>query len=194
MDKAAQNQRPPFDQALSAWQALLGQRGFSTEVVWVFDENLCFEKDATRPNGFRLGYQTALTPPPQDAPRIAYEQFCETDAPLVWYRLGASHHKSVCSLLCDPWFGTKTESEGYLKRPEWLMLFRPGSTEELEEITDKDRWEHRLLRERPIRELDFGMTLRSVHEVLAHGRVLTAYEHYALKLLHVWRHWLGDQN
>ena len=31
-------------------------------------------------------------------------------------------------------------------------------------------------------------------EVLAHGRVLTAYEHYALTLLHVWRHWLGDQN
>jgi hypothetical protein len=24
--------------------------------------------------------------------------------------------------------------------------------------------------------------------------VLTAYERYALKLLHVWRHWLGDHH
>ena len=31
------------------------------------------------------------------------------------------------------------------------------------------------------------MTLRAVHETLAHGRVLTAYEHYALKLLDAWR-------
>jgi hypothetical protein len=31
------------------------------------------------------------------------------------------------------------------------------------------------------------MTLRAVHETLAHGRVLSAYEHYALKLLHAWK-------
>jgi hypothetical protein len=31
------------------------------------------------------------------------------------------------------------------------------------------------------------MSLRAVHEMLAHGRVLTSYEHYALKLLGAWR-------
>ena len=30
------------------------------------------------------------------------------------------------------------------------------------------------------------MTLRAVHETLAHGRVLTAYERYALRFLHAW--------
>jgi hypothetical protein len=34
------------------------------------------------------------------------------------------------------------------------------------------------------------MTLRAVHETLAHGRVLTAYEHYALRFLHAWRRML----
>jgi hypothetical protein len=31
--------------------------------------------------------------------------------------------------------------------------------------------------------LDFCMTLQAVHETLAHGRVLTPYEQYALKIL-----------
>jgi len=44
------------------------------------------------------------------------------------------------------------------------------------------------LRDRPLHDLDFCMTLRAIHETLAHGRVLTAYERYALKLLSSWRH------
>jgi hypothetical protein len=111
---------------------------------------------------------------------------------LVWYRLGSSKGKSVCVLLCDSWFQRKTEADGFITRPAWLMLFRPGPEQEVEEIKDKERWEKRLLRDRPLHDLDFGMTLRAVHEVLAHGRVLTAYEHYALRFLHVWRHWLGN--
>lgn len=194
MEKAAQFQRPPFEQALIAWEGLLGEAGFSKETIWLFDENLCFESEPGSPGGVRLGYQTALTPPPPDAHRIAYEQFCESNAPIVWYRLGFSRNKSVCMLLCDPWFETKFESAEYSARPEWRMLFRRGPAQEIEEITDKSRWEKRLLRQRPIPELDFSMSLRAVHEVLAHGRVLTAYEHYALKLLHVWRHWLGEQH
>jgi hypothetical protein len=194
MDKATEYNRPPFEEALSAWQAVLRQRGFATDVLWIFEENLCIEKDATRPSGFRLGYQTALTPPPTDAHHIAYDQFREVNAPLVWYRLGSSRDKSVCLLLCDPWFNDKTESQEFVNRAEWRTLFRPGTAEEVEEITDRSRWENRMVRERPLPELNFAMSLRSVHEVLAHGRVLTAYERYALKLLHVWRHWLGEQN
>jgi hypothetical protein len=194
MDKASEYNRPPFEEALSAWQALLRQRGFATEVLWIFEENICFEKDDTHPKGFRLCYQTVLTPPPADAHHIAYEQFREVSAPIVWYRLGTNRNRSVCLLLCDPWFNGKTESQEFVSRPEWRTLFRPGIAQEVEEITDRSRWENRLVRERPVPELDFAMSLRSVHEVLAHGRVLSAYERYALKLLHVWRHWLGEQN
>ena len=192
MEKPTSFSRPPFEQALQAWRSLLTQRKLPAEVIWVFDENLCFEKDPAAATGFRLGFQTAITPPPNEAERIAYEHFSEFEAPMVFYRLGSSGGKSVCVLLCDEWFQNKTDAEGFVPRPEWLMLFRPGPQEEIEEVRDKRRWEGRLLRERPLHDLDFCMTLRGVHEMLAHGRVLTAYERYALKLLHVWRHWLGD--
>ena len=192
MEKPTNFSRPPFEQALHAWRSLLSQSKLPIDVIWVFDENLCFEKDPAAPTGFRLGFQTAFTPPPNEAERIAYEHFSEFEAPLVFYRLGSSSGKSVCVLLCDEWFQNKTDAEGFVTRPEWLMLFRPGPAAEIEEVQDKSRWEGRLLRERPLHDLDFCMTLRGVHEMLAHGRVLTAYERYALKLLHVWRHWMGD--
>jgi hypothetical protein len=194
MDKKPEYTRPPFPEALKTWKALLTERGFPPELIWVFDENLCFEKNAANAEGFCLGFQTLFTPPPPEAEKIAYDHFQEFDAPLVWYRLGTHEGKSVCLLLCDQWFRTKTESEGFNQRPEWRMLFRPGPARELEEVKERARWEKRLLRDRPLHDLDFCMTLRAVHETLAHGRVLTAYERYALKLLHVWRHWLGDSH
>jgi hypothetical protein len=193
MEKQPDNTLPPFAEAQLAWRVLLSERSFPSELIWAFDENLCFEKDPAGPGGFRLGFQTSFTPPPPGAEQVAYEHFLEAKAPVVWYRLGTCRGKSVCVLLCDEWFRSKTEAEGFIKRPNSLLMFRPGSTGEVEEVTDKHRWENRILRERPLHDLDFCMTLRAVHETLAHGRVLTAYERYGLKLLHVWRHWLGDQ-
>lgn len=192
MEKKPNYTRPPFEDALKAFITLLKERGFPPELIWVFDENLCFEKDSRSAGGFHLGFQTGFSPPPPKAERIAYEHFAEVEAPLVWYRLGSCRGKSVCVLLCDDWFKNKPEAEGFVPRPDWLMLFRPGSSQEIEEVTDKTRWEGRLVRDRPLHDLDFCMSLRAVHETLAHGRVLSAYERYALKLLHVWRHWLGD--
>jgi hypothetical protein len=192
MDTQTDYTRPPFPEALKAWKQFLGERGHPPDLIWIFDENLCFEADPSKPGAVRVGFQTFFTPPPADAEQIAYDHFSEFDSPLVWYRLGSNGGRSICLLLCDPWFQSKTEAEGFTPRARWRMLFNPGQTRELEEIKDKSRWENRLLKERPLQELNFCMTLRSVHETLAHGRVLTAYEHYALKLLHVWRHWLGD--
>jgi hypothetical protein len=194
MQNKTQHTRPPFNQALASWVKLLDESGMPSNLIWVFDENLCFEKDPANTTGFKLGFQTVFTPPPADAEQIAYDHFIEFDAPLVWYRLGSCGNNSVCLLLCDPWFQGKTEAEGYINRPEWNMLFRAGARQDLEEVKDRQRWENRLLRDRPLHDLDFSMTLRAVHETLAHGRVLTAYERYALKLLHVWRHWLGDHH
>lgn len=175
---------------MSAWKSLLGQRGLPIECVWIFDENLCFEADPAGPGGFRLGYQTLFTPPPPNASEVAFEEFAETTAPLVFYRIGSSRGKSICLMLCDPWFESKGEADGFVRHDEWLMSLRPGPAEEISEVTDESRWRKRLLRNRPLHELDFCMSLRAVHEILAHGRVLSSYERYALKFLGAWRRFI----
>src|SRR6267154_5410331 len=192
MEKKSKYSRPSLRQACDAWQMLLRQRGFPTEITWIFDENLCFEPDASLPDKFRLGFQTVFTPPPTEAEDIAYGHFCEFDAPMVFYRIGSCRGKSVCLLLCDDWFSAKNEGEGFVRRDEWGILFRAGPHEELEEIKEEQRWKNRIVRDRPLHDLDFAMSLRAIHETLAHGRVLTSYERYALKLLHVWRRILGE--
>ncbi len=192
MANTAAYTRPSLEKALQSWKALLKRRGFPDELTWLFDENLCFEKDPKAPGGFRLGFQTAFTPPPPGAERIAYEHFAGFDAPLVFYRLGSHAGKSICVMLCDPWFEHRTEADGFAQTNEWRMAFRTGGPEEIEEIADRARWENRLVRDRPLHDLDFCMSLRAVHETLAHGRVLTTYERFALRLTHVWRRWLGN--
>jgi hypothetical protein len=187
MTKPPKFTRPTFAEALNAWRSTLAQRGLPVDLIWVFDENLCFEKDAAGDKQFKLGFQTRLTPPPCDAEQIAFGHFCEFDARIVFYRIGSCRGKSVCVLLCDQWFETKGETQGFIPRDDWLVSFRPGGAEEVEEITDEQRWKQRILRDRPLHDLDFCMTLRSIHETLAHGRVLTTYERYALKMFHAWR-------
>jgi hypothetical protein len=191
MENKPEYTRPPFDEALAAWKALLSQRGFPTELLWLFDENLVFEIAPASPGATRLAFQTRFTPVPPNAEQLAYDYFSEFDARLVFYRAGSFQGKSVCLLLCDEWFETKREADGYSRRDEWLLAFRPGAAEELEEITDPQRWKNRLVRNRPLHDLDFCMTLRAVHETLAHGRVLSGYEHYALRFLHLWHRFLG---
>lgn len=175
--------RPTFNQALAEWDKNLAQRNLPTELVWIFEENLCFEKDAANANGFTLGFQTQITPPPPDAEKIAFGHFSEFNARVVFYRIGTSRGKSVCVILCDGWFEPKTETDGFIRRDDWLMSFHPGTAGEIEEITDEKRWRKRILRHRPLHDLDFCMTLQAIHETLAHGRVLTPYEQYALKIL-----------
>lgn len=184
--------RPPFSEALAAWSALLQQSRLPTDMLWLFEENLCFEADPARPGQFRLAFQTTFSPPPPDAAQVAYEYFCGLDAPLVFYRAGSAGGKSVCLMLCDEWFATRGEGDGFVRRDEWLISFRPGPADALEEITDRGRWESRVVRGRPLHDLDFCLTLRSIHETLAHGRVLSVYERYALRFLHYWRRVLGS--
>jgi len=187
MDPKPTYTRPAFEDDLAAWRKFLSERGLPAELIWIFDENLCFERDASDSNGFRLGFQTSFTPPPPDVERIAYEYFAEFDAPVVFYRVGSTAGKSVCLVLCDRWFASKMDAGGFVPKREWLMSFYPGQTTEIPEITDKERWKNRIVRNRPLHDLDFCMTLRAVHEWLAHGRVLSTYERSALKVLHLWR-------
>jgi hypothetical protein len=184
--------RPTFDECVAAWKSALSQRGLPDELLWIFDENLCFEPDPRAPDRFKLGFQTRFTPPPPGAEQIAFEHFSEFGVPIVFYRLGSWNEQSVCLLLCDEWFRSKTETDGYLPRQNWLMSFRPGGSEPIEEITSPERRRQRIVRNRPVHDLDFCMTLRAIHEILAHGRVLTSYEHYALRFLHALRRLLTE--
>lgn len=175
--------RPSFEEALVFWKTLLGTRGYSAEILWILDENLCFERDPAAPGGVKLGFQTQFTPHPPDAAKVTYHHFAEMDARVVFYRLGMNQGRSVCLQLCDPWFEPKTETEGYIRRDDWLASFYPGANDELEEITDPKRWQARVVRGRPLSAVDFCMTLAALRELKAHGRVLTPDERFGLKIL-----------
>jgi len=183
MESTGPYHRPPFEDVLADWKALLAKSGFSTDIVWILDENLCFEKDAGAAAGVKLGFQTQFTPQPPDAAKVTYHHFAEMDARLVFYRLGESHGRSICIQLCDPWLEPKKESEGYVRRDQWLISFYPGPKEEIEEITDAKRWQDRVVRGRPLTAVDFCMTLSALRELKAHGRVLAPDERFGLKIL-----------
>ena len=183
MDTTRRYQRPPFEDALVAWKALLTKRGLPTDIVWILEENLCFEKDPGTAAGVKLGFQTQFTAHPPEAAKVIYHHFAELDARLVFYRLGASAGRSICLLLCDPWFEPKSEADGYMRRDEWLVSFYPGANEEIEEVTDAKRWQERVVRGRPLTAVDFCMTLAALRELKAHGRVLTPDERFGLKIL-----------
>jgi hypothetical protein len=183
MENTRPFQRPPFEDALRAWKGLLTQRGLSTDLLWILEENLCFEKDPGTPARVKLGFQTRFTPQPPDAAKFTYHHFAEQDVRLVFCRLGANAGRSVCLLLCDEWFEPKGEADGYVRRDDWLISFLPGANEEIEEITDEKRWQERVVRDRPLSVVDFCMTLAALRELKAHGRVLTPDERFGLRIL-----------
>lgn len=176
-------QRPPFEDALAAWKAVLAKRGHPTQQLWILDENLCFERAPAAPAHVRLSFQTQFTPHPADAAKVTYHHFAEMASRLVFYRVGTNRGRSICMQLCDPWFEPKTEEEGYVRQDEWLISFYPGSAEEIEEVTDARRWQERVVRGRPLSAVDFCMTLAALRELKAHGRVLTPDERFGLKIL-----------
>lgn len=175
--------RPPLSQALEAWKKLLAERKLATNLLWIFEENLCFETKPEVPGGVHIGFQTKFSPVPREALEIAYEHFCESDARIVFYRLGESKGRSVCILLGDAWFNDKQEKNGYVLRNDWGISFHPGQQIGIEEVTDMRRWVRRLRRERPLHDVDFCMTLLAVDEIQVHGRVLTPGERYSEAML-----------
>ena len=177
---------------MDAWKKILAAHDFPTELVWVFEENLCFEKSRTEPGGFHPGFQTRFTPPPADALDVAYDHFCDTDAPIVFYRIGGCRGRSVCILLCDLWFGKKHEADGFLWRDEWGILFHPGPNNEIEEVAGLSRWLRRVKRRHALHDLDFCMALVTIDELKTHGRVLLPYERFAETLLNRLRRLLGQ--
>lgn len=191
MNQSAPANRPTLPEALDVWKKMLAERGLATDIVWLFEENLCVEKSRAEAGGYRFGFQTRFTPPPDDALDIAFDHFGETGARLVFYRLGDIPDKSVCILLCDSWFETKREADGFLRRDEWQMSFHPGHKDGIEEITDLTRWLRRVKRGRAFHDLDFCMALATIEEIKIYGRPLAPYERFAETMLGRLRRFLG---
>ena len=183
MSRNAPITRPSLNDALAAWKKVLAERGLAPETIWIFEENLVFEKRSDVPGGIHIGFQTRFSPVPEEALEVAYEHLCESDARIVFYRLGEHKNRSVCILLGDAWFADKKESDGFVLRNDWGISFQAGQKIEIEEITDMRRWVRRVRRERPLHDVDFCMTLAAVDELQMHGRVLTPGERYSEAML-----------
>jgi hypothetical protein len=192
MSSAATNNRPPLAGALEAWNQLLAKRGFATELTWIFQENLCIERSRAELGGFLFGFQTRFTPPPEDALEIAYGHFSDTDARIVFFRLGEYMGKSICILLCDPWLDSKGDGDGFLRHDDWNISFHIGHDDKIEEVTDLTRWLRRVKRDRAFHELDFCMALAIVEDIKTYGRPLAPYERFAQTMLNRLRRFLGQ--
>jgi hypothetical protein len=189
MSDAQKYQRPAFDEALQEWHKVLHGCGHATECVWILDENLIFERDAKSPSGVKVSFQTEFTLRPDDLAQVTYDFFTDYDARMVFYRLGSSRGKSICLLLCDPMFETRGPEEGFLRRDDWLISFHPGDETEVEEIADGQRYKNRLVSGRPLADVDFCMPLAAYRELEVHGRVLTPYERFGVKMIDAWQRW-----
>jgi hypothetical protein len=184
--------RPPLTVALTAWNDCLASHGLPTDPLWIFSENLCIEHSRAVPGSLHFGFQTKFTPPDDDALEIAYDQFCETDARIVFYRLGSAQKKSVCILLCDSWFEEKKPRDGFERRDDWNISFRPGHAGDIEEVTELTRWVRRVKRDRAFHDFDFGMALETIDEIKIHGRPLVPYERMGQRMLNRLRRMFGQ--
>src|SRR5271169_3356990 len=102
METIRRYHRPAFEDTLAEWKGLLSRQGHSTDLLWILEENLCFETDPGTPAGVKLGFQTTFTPHPPDAAKATYHHFAEMDVRMVFYRLGGNRGRSICLQLCDP--------------------------------------------------------------------------------------------
>jgi hypothetical protein len=184
--------RPPLHEALVAWRNCLARYDLPSVPAWIFAENLCIERSPTVPGSLRFGFQTKFTPPDDDALEIAYDAFCETGERIVFYRLGSVPGKSICILLCDAWFEEKNTVDGFERRDDWGISFRPGHAGEIEEIRELTRWVRRVPHDRAFHDFDFGMSLATIDEIKLHGRPLLPYERMAQKMLNRLRRVLGQ--
>jgi hypothetical protein len=130
-----------------------------------------------------MAFQTRFSAPPSDVAERTYGFFSDFDARMVFYCLGQSGGRSVCMILCDPVFESRGPDSGFFRRDDWLLSFYPGAGNTIQEITDRDRWEARLLRGRPLLDVDFCMPHQVLRELDAHGRPLQPAERLGLRLL-----------
>lgn len=192
MSLVAPSIRPSLSEAIDDWKNILAGYGYPTDLLWIFEENLCVEHQLAAVGGYHFAFQTKFTDVPDDALDVAYDYFSETPARMVFYRLGTCPGHSVCMLLCDSWFERKTEADGFLRHDEANLSFYPGHSDHIEEVTDLSRWVRRIKRSRALNDLDFCMSLSIVDEIRDYGRPLLPYERFAERMLERLRQVLGQ--
>jgi hypothetical protein len=175
--------RPSLEEATDDWKKILAGYGYPTDILWIFEENLCVEHQLAETGGYHFGFQTKFTPVPEDAADIAYDYFSELPERIVFYRLGTCPGHSVCMLLCDSWFDRKTEADGFVRHDETNLSFYPGHHDHIEEVTDLSRWVRRVKRPRAFSDLDFCLSLSLIDEIRDYGRPLAPYERFAGRML-----------
>lgn len=183
---------PSLREALAVWQECLARHQLPVESRWIFAENICIERSRPHPGSLHVGFQTQFTQPDDDSLNLAYDHFHETNARIVFYRLGSAGGKSVCLLLCDEWFEEKSASEGYERRDPWKISFRPGHAGDIEEITDLPRWVRRVRHDRAFHDFDFSMSLATLDEIRFHGEPLHPYQRMAQGMMRRLRRVLGE--
>lgn len=184
--------RLSLSEAIDDWKKILAGYGYPTDLLWIFEENLCVEHQLSAAGGYHFGFQTKFASVPEDALDIAYDYFSETPGRMVFYRLGTCPDHSVCMLLCDSWFERKTEADGFLRNDEANLSFYPGHSDHIEEVTDLSRWVRRVRRNRALSELDYCLSLSMVDEIRDYGRPLLPYERFAERMLGRLRQVLGQ--
>ena len=193
MKSPANLARPTLSEAIEEWTKALDQKGHSTDLVWIFEENLCIEDSKLEKGGFHFGFQTKFSQIPSDALEITYDQFCSTKAPIIFYRLGSHEDRSICLLLCDDSFESQVENEDFTAKGVWNIFFYPGDENDLEEITDLTRWIHRVRRGRGRHMMDYCMSLESIDEILIYGRQLMPHERFTSRMVERLRRILGQE-
>ena len=187
-------ERPYFFDALDEWKRVLSEHGLPQETLWVLDEHLVFETDPSRPNGLRIGFQTKFTSTPPELAERTYSFFSDFDARMVFYCLGKTGDRAVCMILCDPVFESRDKEDGFIRRDDWLISFHPGTGKDIEEIVDEERWKNRVIRGRPLTDLDFCMPLDVLRELDAHGRPLSTYERFGVKVINAYQRWSEQEH
>jgi hypothetical protein len=86
----------------------------------------------------RLGFQTRFTPPPSTALEIAYDQFSETPARMVFYRLGSLPARLDLPLVVRPLVRNQGRAGGVYpaRRLGHLLSSRPGGRHRGSDGTD----------------------------------------------------------
>jgi len=100
-----------FAEALKAWQNhCLPNAAFRPDCVWIFDENLCFERDPARAGEFQARIPDTVHSPRLTRRRLLNEHFCGIASRLVFYRIGNVARGIRLSGALRPWFEPKGES------------------------------------------------------------------------------------
>lgn len=149
--------RPHFDVARAFWHVLLQERGYSSNLKWVFRENLYHTRHNDTSN-FRLVFETQIHPVTLDDVRLVYDSVRPKGHPIVFASLVSTKEFTLCTLLGDE-FGTSDDV--YVK--EWDLYFcAQDEYLSFEEVTTSEQWTRGKAREwKHISGLDYVFCLNA---------------------------------